>query len=165
MNRTNAAMRSLLLQHNIDPLMPDASLDARLLELVGRGVVERDGCWLLAETSESGTSTPRAAFPDSTGYEAFMNHIHIEDVLELEPERDQGWLLRQGVMYARVLRDLLAPLGVFRIVVAAQMGASGGCGVRFYRRRRGEVWLTDDLEQYREDAILVIDTPELGCAQ
>jgi hypothetical protein len=92
-------------------------------------------------------------FPDSTGYEAFVNHWHIDpEGRQSSPAATVGVALS----FARALATKLsqAPFSdrVFRIVLSLDDGSSEPVSstVRFYTVREGEEWLTNDLEIYPE---------------
>jgi len=105
-------------------------------------------------------SVKRLDFPDRTGYECFVNHIHIEDYLEnggLHPLE----MLGRGIALARELKIRLGQLHGdkhFRIIVAFD-GSS--CTVRFHTVRPDEEWVDKNLDRYREEAIAVLETQEL----
>jgi len=160
----NTLMRDLLHTHGLDPFSPISHLDPGLQAIVSRGLSEHDGCWLLTELFHPESSTPRSAFPDDTGYEAFINHVHLDDVIDVASGELSKHLLKQGIAYAHALRELATPAGAFRIVLSVEATEPLNLGVRILRRRPGEGWLSNDLEQYREHAVLVIDTPAAGQA-
>lgn len=156
--RRNRAMDQLLMGHRLDPDRPPP-LASDLERLLAPGVTNQEGCWLLASQLCQSTAD-RRQFPDQTGFEAFVNHVHVLDVLGAEAERDPERSLGQGLALGRALKVLLAGRGRFQIVVATSIEAPADCNVRFYRWRPGEVWIEDDLEGYTHEGILVIDTEE-----
>lgn len=95
-------------------------------------------------------------FPDSTGYEAFVNHWHID------PEGGKSSTaatLGQAPSFVRALGNKLSqsPLNgrLFRLVLSLDAGsvAPGSATVRFYTIREGEHWLADDIEGYAEPVL------------
>ncbi len=98
-----------------------------------------------------------------------MSKVHVEDFAGRElPLAD---LTRFGIAYALRLRDALLwsnVSGLFRIVIDSQLPDSDGdvnnsiCTVRFHKLRAGQVWLSDDLEGYKLNAILVIEFEKTG---
>lgn len=161
--RLNRAMEEMLGQFRIDPERPPP-LAAELRRLLEPGIPSLDGCWLLASQLPAGASRARDQFPDRTGYEAFVNHIHVADALGRAGERSPGFALGQALALGLELEALLAAHGSFQIVVAADMDSPADCNVRFYKLRSGEIWIEDDLEGYTHEGILVIETPELDRA-
>jgi len=160
--RLNHAMRELLGRFGIDPEQPP-QLAVELRQLVEPGILEQDGCWLLASQIGVETAGQRQQFPDRTGYEAFVNHIHIEDVLDSRLSPSES-MLGQALALGHAMRALVAPRGAFKIVVATSIDAPRDCNVRLYKARPGEVWIRDDLEGYADDGILVLETSELSPA-
>jgi hypothetical protein len=95
-------------------------------------------------------------FPDLTGYECFLNHIHIEDYLDISSPGPQA-LLKQGVVFALHVKNQLEKFfqhSKFRLIVAFN---ESGCNVRFHCLRLGEKWLSEDLEQDTGESILVLE--------
>ena len=146
--RTNAAMRRLLAEVESGPLDPE------LQSLLDAGFQERDGSvFLAAEVDPGGTG---ALGLDRTGIEALTNHVHIADRLD---DRDHAHVVEQGHRYAIALADRLSgiyPAVAFQVV----MSVSDDCVVRFYAKRSAQPWLVDDVESYRDEALLVLDVAE-----
>jgi hypothetical protein len=156
---SNHAMEELLRRFQLDPQRPP-QLAAELRRLVEPGIVEQDGCWLLASQLKAGTAGQRQHFPDRTGYEAFVNHIHVEDELD-GASHPAKVLLGQALALGHAMGVLAAAHGAFKIVVATSVDAPGDCNVRLFKARLGETWLRNDLEGYSHDGILVLETPAL----
>lgn len=126
-------------------------LDPRLAALLDGGFEDHGGCVVLACFTDSARRTSVAAFGDETGFEAFVNHVHIEDELRGTMESDA---LRQAVLYARRLCHELTvayPDDAFEIVVAV----SDSCTVRFHKVRSPQSWLAEDIESY-EEAVMTL---------
>jgi hypothetical protein len=130
-------------------------LPAKLSDLLSAGFVDKDGCLFFAQFAKRTSGADRSDFPDLTGYECFVNHIHIDDYIE---DADAQTLAAIGVSFARRLCELLsARSGDFNVIVGTD---ELSCSVRFHRIRAGEAWLSDDLESYQDEAIAVLTTHE-----
>ena len=143
----NHAMVQLLValvEESARPLAPG------LAGLVQGDVVEEDGCWFLRPLRESAGTVSPESFPDRTGFECFVNHVHIGDFVE---DEDVNERFRQGLRWAESLRKKLEGHGRFNIIVSCD---EVDCSVRFHRVRPTELWLVDDLETYLEASVLVI---------
>lgn len=125
-------------------------LASKLAELLREELVEENGCWFLVSLREGARTASLASFPDRTGFECFVNHIHIGDFIGTS---DVVECLRQGLRWADGLRGKLEQYGKFKIIVSYD---DRDCSVRFHRVRPGESWLFDDLESYRSESVLVI---------
>jgi hypothetical protein len=147
--RLNARMRRLI---------PEAGSNARKLQPTLAGVADREITYTEDGIVFSGQHGRRHDFPDTTGYECFANHIHIDDyVLERSPE----YLVEQALALATLLNERLcsmAPDSAFRFIIAAN---EDGCTLRFHSVRADELWETQDLEGYTEEAVAVIESNEL----
>jgi hypothetical protein len=90
-------------------------------------------------------------FPDRTGYECFVNHVHIDDYVS---DASPPALAALGVAFAERLCDALtAHGGKFAVIVSSD---DTSCSVRFHRLRDGEQRVADNLESYRDEGVLVI---------
>jgi hypothetical protein len=118
------------------------------------GVVEF-GPYLLLSSEAERLETPPSPSPDATGVEAFLSHIHPDE---------SGWSALECAETAIVALDRLreaivgyAGSGPVRIVVSVGFHDIPSSSLRFYRRRSGESWITDDLDSYETETILVED--------
>ena len=131
-------------QHPID-------LPAKLSDLLSAGFVDQDGCVFFAQFAKRTSGADHSDFPDLTGYECFVNHVHIDDYVE---DADPQTLAAMGVAFARRLCELLSERsGDFNVIVGSD---DLSCSVRFHRVRASEAWLGDDLESYQDEAIAVL---------
>jgi hypothetical protein len=96
----------------------------------------------------------RKDFPDKTGYECSVNHVHLKfdrtrrtakSCLEYCTDLDAGLVA-------------FAPRRQFQIIASF---SADGCVVRFHQIRPRESWLSDDLEGYKEESILTYKAGEI----
>jgi len=120
------------------------ALPQKLLAVLNAGFVEKDQCVFLAQLKKS-VQVQRPDFSNRTGYECFVNHLHMEDYLEnggLPPLETLG----RGLAFAQELKERLSALGGlrhFRIIVACN---GSTCTVRFHTLRHDEEWLDQDVD-------------------
>jgi hypothetical protein len=120
-------------------------------------LVVTEGCVLLKR--EGNRHVKITDFPDKTGFEHSINHVHF-------PFTQTKKSLLSSLRYAASLRESLLPLTegrqfrVFLSVSQDDCSPKFTCTVSFYTIRRGEILITDDLEEYKSEAILVFDVPE-----
>jgi hypothetical protein len=134
----------------------EMELVPRLAAILADGFLELGDCLVLAHEEGSVEAARIESYPDATKFEAFINHLHLDDELEL-PAGDP-LVLKQAGRYAAELAELLQgeyPDEAFVILIA--LGDS--CVVRFHKRRSGESWIADDLEGYEYEAVMVVDVP------
>jgi hypothetical protein len=137
--KTNQNMRRFSgeLQSNRPVLSPELS------RVLNAGFVEEKGCVLLASEARA-SALDRAATQDETGYECFINHVHVES-------------LGEALEFAgRLNRALSATFAGKFIVIVSFDGREAT--VRFHRLRAGQTWLSENLEEYREEGIAVLDS-------
>jgi len=131
------------------------------------GFREVDGCvvpYSFQDSSIWSDARPRTNnLDDETGFECSLSKVHLEDFVDSSISLAE--LARIGCAYAMHLRQALldSPVsGQFRIIVAvqgpdAELRIGNVCSVRFHRIRQGQSWLDDDIESYKEDALLVFE--------
>jgi hypothetical protein len=155
--KMNSVMKTLYTEIEPGKITNAANLSSELLGLVEPGFIVVDGTVLLKTQEKFAKSIKPDNFPDLTGYECFVNHVHIEDYLG-DAELGSNALLKQGVALAnKIVEELssLFPDKLFKAIVAAN---ESGCSVRFHLIRSGENWLSDDIDNYGQEGILVLET-------
>jgi hypothetical protein len=158
--KMNSVMKSLYTEVEPGRITDTANLSSELLAIVEPGFIVVDGAVLLKTQEKFVNNIKPDNFPDLTGYECFVNHMHIEDYLG-DAELDSNALLKQGIALANKIVEALSSLfpdKLFKAIVAAN---ESGCSVRFHLIRSGENWLSDDLDKYGQEAILVLETPPI----
>jgi hypothetical protein len=116
-------------------------LPRNLKEILNAGFVRRGGCLLLAWSADRSFGGKGM---DRTGYECFVNHIHIANF-------PHAWL------YANELSKKLklSRSGECAVIVSFD---GNDATVRFHKRRPGPAWCAEDLEGYREEAVAILRT-------
>jgi len=144
--KANTSMVSLLSETSTT-----RSLDPSLREIAENGFVHDDECYILRKLSRT-TNAKRTNFDDCTGYECFINSLHIEDY-DSESPFAQARLFVAQVFRTWITANPAIPL---RAIVSAD---EFSVVVKFHVRRPGEQWLSDDIDGY-EDPVLSIDSDE-----
>lgn len=104
--------------------------------------------------------TPKQ-FQDKTGYEAFINHIHLSYYVE-QGEQKEGLLnlLIQAVLYSYRIKERLGDRSeTFRIDLSLEHD-SEEITVRFFALRPNEPYISDDLDDYKLEDVIVWDIDE-----
>jgi len=143
-------------------------LAPELRELVAEGVVRRGEALVFAMHAGKVDRAP-GNFPNLTLWECSVSSFHLDDVVPVavgrlddgEPvigESDQVLMLRHGLGFAlevvRLVNALDDPMPVCCIV-----GANSTNGTfRFHRARPGEAWLNADLDAYRFEKVIAVDS-------
>ena len=155
--RMNQRMRTSLAETNPADFVESEKLSETLSGLLLEGFTQLDGAVVFTAMRDNAERVKPENFPDLTGFECFVNHIHVEDQLE-GPVPDPLALLKQGIAFAlgteRGLRATF-PGKPFKVIVAA---TARRCDVRFHLARPGEEWLARNLDGYGAEAILVLET-------
>ena len=115
-----------------------------LCAILSAGLVEQDGCVLLAAHLPQ-PHIKRSDCGDSIGYECLINHLHLEDSVS-------GNLVANALCYLRLLSTELSrrfPQRQFMGVIAADDN-DRECNVRFHTPQPGRSWLADNLDAYDE---------------
>lgn len=93
-------------------------------------------------------------YEDKTGYECAVNAVHIDDYTKKMSLKETSAV---GLLFARRLLETLAgtfETEQFNVIYSTALG-SPDCSVRFHKYRKGELWLSTDLDAY-QDGVLVI---------
>lgn len=95
-------------------------------------------------------------FMDKTGYEAFMNHHHIEDFFQESISEEVK--VNLAVMYIKVLvQRLKESWNLQQFIIIYSTNDEGDHTVRFYKYRKEEApYLSDDIEGYELDSVMEI---------
>jgi hypothetical protein len=131
-------------------------LARELRVILDGGLVYRDGCLLLESQSAMAEPYNSERFHDETGYESFVNHVHLEDFL---PSAGACYLLAQALAFADALSVAKADAGISEPLEFILAGDDDGMNVRFHVYREGQRWLADDLDEY-EEAVAAISLPQ-----
>jgi hypothetical protein len=118
-----------------------AELAPALAELAAGRLVETDQ-GIVLERLLPKTIDPNV-FQDKTGFEAWINKIHVEDYVD-ETTQGADDVLLQGLLYAeRLAAKFAARGGAFRIFLCVD-NDSNDVTCRFHVVREGEPWFIDD---------------------
>ncbi|MFM0741452.1 hypothetical protein PQQ51_29810 [Paraburkholderia xenovorans] len=144
--KANKTMRSLL-----SGLRLDRSLVPALMAIADNGFVTHDGCHMLRSLSAR-TNATRSTLGDCTGYECFVNSLHIEDYEAEQP-------LAQAVLFAIQVFRVWNLSGLTTYLTAIVSADEFSVVAKFHAKRPGEHWLSDNIEGY-EDPVLSVDSDE-----
>ena len=158
-------MRALLEETEI--LIPERldPLHAALKQIVDSGLFENEGCFFLNALLNEGLDIKSALEKneDRTGLECSINNLYIQSIIYTNPYNaliDSNTVLNQGIHYAIYLSERISSFGHFKIILSFATGNEKDriidCSVRFHLIRQGESWISQNLEDYTEEAILVI---------
>ena len=141
----------------LDNSMEAIELQPRLRAHIAAPFVRRAGALLLEPLVANATGAD--AFSDRTGYEAFINKMHVDDLVEAgdTSAKQLGELIRQGVKAAVELSRRLEQEGRFRVLLSLDADLPAAT-LRFFGRREGEAWGADDPDAFQLEEILMIDT-------
>ena len=144
--KSNMAMKKLLDEVTVTSLKP------ALRAIVDCGFDVRGDCHFLAALLSTTTNVTRSSFQDCTGYECFVNSVHIEDYDDKTP-------LSQAIQFVlgvfATWRRLTPALPLISIVSADEFSVV----VKFHVKRPTEQWLSDNIERY-DDPIMSVDSSE-----
>lgn len=148
-------------QEEVVNVPPVAISNEKIQKFLSSKFVEWDGCILLQavnDTSGLGTKfIPNKYYQDRTEYEAFCNHIHVNDLFpELEdfPQQSLKLALRIMEVWEGKLKNDFPSMS-FHIVLSHD---EFGSVLRFYKYRQEEgSWLnTDNINNYTEGILLKV---------
>jgi hypothetical protein len=156
--RMSKGLKTLWRQERLDELLSSIALQPDLRALVEAPFIEKAGGLLLEPLAEHATGPE--AFPDRTGYEAFVNKFHVDDFIEntCATARERlGLLVQQGAKAALVLSERLVDKGSYRVLLCLDEEGPT-MTLRFFEHRQGEIWGGDDPDAFPLGEMLIIDT-------
>lgn len=133
------------------------TLERGLRRLVDEGFESHEGALFLRHGWERRGGASLSDFPDRTGFEAYLNHIHLDRMVKPQ-DRSQADLLGQAISLAAVVASQAPGLPLEHIIAATD----GSVTYRFHVKREGESWIADDLDGYSGEAILILRSPAGG---
>ncbi|HEY2511925.1 MAG TPA: hypothetical protein VGI39_13745 [Polyangiaceae bacterium] len=140
----------------LDDLLASVVLHPRLRALVEAPLVRKAGSLSLEPLVANATGPE--ALHDRTGYEAFLNKVHVEDFIDDTGGGEPlGTLIRQGVKAAVELSRRLESEGRFRVLLSLDPDLPT-MTLRFFGRRDGEAWGAEDPDAFQLEEVLMIDT-------
>jgi hypothetical protein len=142
--KTNAPMQNLL-----STTQTVRVLATSLNDIARDGFEVRNGCYVLRALSKH-ANTPQARFGDCTGYECFVNSLHVEDYCADSP------FAHALLFVTDILRNWQRVQPESCLVAVLTADELSGV-VKFHVRRDGEQWLGDDIERY-EDPVMSLDS-------
>ena len=145
--KLNQRMRATLGNASLDDFCLGAHLSDQLRALLGEGFTTFDGAIVFKVMSGTAERVKPENFSDLTGFECFINQVHVEDHLH-GTLLDEMALLKEGVAFAlAVHRQLHSSFAdkPFTVILAA---TGTTCGVRFHVTRPAEEWLSSNLDGY-----------------
>jgi hypothetical protein len=142
----NLAMKGLLDDLGTKP-MP--SLPAALSAVINEGFVTQGACSFLRALCEHQGNASPSMFPDETGYECCVNHIHM-DTYSPEP-------LPLALVFADKVGQAWMSSGSSNSLKVIVSCNDTGCVVRCHVIRPHQSWLDENLEAYQHEAVWVND--------
>ncbi len=115
--------------------------------LLNDGLVHNKGCVLLKSQVRLTQPYDSERFLDETGYECFVNHVHLDDILA---STDACYLLGQALVLADGLAIVKSTAAIVEEIEYIVAGGPEEVSIRFHAIRTGQSWLADDLETYAE---------------
>ncbi|MET3213892.1 UNVERIFIED_ORG: hypothetical protein ABIC48_001635 [Burkholderia territorii] len=144
--KINRAMKGALSELRLDyPLNPS------LKSIADSGFDLLEGCYFLHSLLGS-TNATRGSFTDCTGYECFVNSLHVEDYVSVVPLAQAVLLMKEVFM---VWNAMQRTLQLVAIISADEFSVV----IKFHVQRPGEQWLSDDIEGY-DDPVMSIYSDE-----
>jgi hypothetical protein len=140
--KCNAAMTAALSMLRL----PD-KLSDDLASIAEEGFFQRHGCEFLNFFKSSSIAVGLDYLQDRTGYECYVNSIHIDDYVDL------NWLGEALLFANRLIEHWLARSSpeVLQVIVSCD---EFGAVVKAHVIRAGESWLRENLDEYDDPVLL-----------
>jgi hypothetical protein len=132
--------------------LSNIALPERLNNVVKNGVVLHNGCHVLRTALKANPHVRIEQCYDRTGYEAFLNHVHVKDFGD-----DR---LCVAFAFLQRISDVLGKEfpGKDFLGIVSSTPEGRDCVARFHYRHEGEHgWIGDDLEEGLAEAVCLLD--------
>jgi hypothetical protein len=158
--KANRRMLEELSTYMLQEVVCKIRLAGKLQQLLKSSLAEFESAIFLDALLNQAAKDAKLHFDDLTGWECFVNHIHVEDYLGKRKGKEIPLdILLQGLKYAteltKKLQEYRAGETNFLIIVSF---ADQACSVRFHKFRTNEEWVSENLEQYADEAVCVFET-------
>jgi hypothetical protein len=147
--KANQRMKALL--HDVQGV--SKPLPTALLGIGKAAFISEEGCYFLDALYHGRGNATLHSFPDETGYECFVNHLHLDDYA-VGSANQVGLALTLMQNIKSQWRESKYSALPLEFVVSVD---DSSCVLRFHVLRQGQRYLDEDLEAYKEDAVLVSD--------
>ncbi|MDO7902972.1 hypothetical protein ACE1YR_13110 [Pseudomonas sp. K1(2024)] len=152
MSLMNENMRNLVKSSDCS----DTALERELLEIVDAGLMVSEGCVLLKYLQRLSAGAAVSDFQDCTGYECFVNSLHIDDYVS-------GNYVVQAFLFVfkvfALWRNFNAMSGDIAAIVLVD---DFGVVVKFHFCRDSEFWLANDLQKYEEAVLYMLSSDAIN---
>lgn len=157
MLRMNDSMAARWNEMQMSRCLAQVKLEHKLKELAEAEIIEV--CFGIILESLFDESIDVTAFFDSTGCEAFINKIHVNDFIGSGGQsKGLKYSLIQAMLFSgRVLERLNCRLERFRFIISLDPD-SEEITARFFTLRPDEPWGSEDPNDYTLEDVIMIDT-------
>ena len=142
----------LMAKHYRQLNLVNCELNSELDTIVRMGLVEVGNLIFLKKLYQNDTNATADDFIDSTGYECFVNSLHVDDYVHDN-------YLQQAIIFAKHIFKEFRLQEVKMPLVCIMSLDEFGLTIKFHLSRGNESFLNEDLNGY-EEAILVVDSNE-----
>ena len=129
-----------------------SQLPVGLTALLEQGVLFEESRFFLKGLRSADTNANIISLQDDTGYEGFVNHIHIDDYAD---ENILGCAIEFTKRVLRLSRTLEGSQEIIAVIATSD---ETDVSVRFYAKRVGISWAAADLDDYKEEGLLELSS-------
>lgn len=129
----------------------NSKLCTPLQKLISGGFIFHNGCYFLRSLYGIQSHISESDFIDATGYECFINSIHIDDYVEID-------LFEQAMLFADKLIELwkIQNNGLILTVILSE--TEFGFNIKFHTCRKNEQWINEDEMDKFEEAMILLNS-------
>jgi hypothetical protein len=124
-------------------------LEISLQKLLENGFKISNDCYFLDTLFNQQKHIKESDFIDKTGYECFINSIHIDDYVEND-------FFEQTMLFAKYLIELWNKNNYDKSIVIIIGETDFGFNLKFHLHREGEQWISiKDIDRFEESLIVI----------
>lgn len=147
-NHMNNCLNAKMLKIFINKIILDFKLNDALENLLSEGFIYDNGCYFLKSLRKQQSHVNELSFNDRTGYECFINSIHIDDYVGVNVF-EQALLFSDHLISKWNIQDNGL---VIKIILSE---TDFGFNLKFHLSRERENWINEnDVDKFEEGLII-----------
>lgn len=144
MNSFNFNMFQLILRQ----IGVGKKLEPSLLEIFSDGFLVMNDCYFLKELFQQQTHANASDFVDKTGYECFINSLHIDDYVKNDFFIQAMFLTERVILEWNKLNNHL----LLEVILSE---TDFGVNVKFHVLRQNEIWINENELNKFSEAVMI----------
>jgi hypothetical protein len=133
----------------LEPIKKNSKLNSELLKIAASNFIEINDCWFLNSLLNKQLHIKSSEFIDKTGYECFVNSLHIDDFVKKN-------FLSQAILFIGEIIENWVNLNNHKSLEIILSETDFGISIKFHLVRENEEWIAiNDVEKFTEGIMII----------